>query len=137
MRPWNPPATDGLSGRVSGSWAADAGTRRRELQQRREALTKQPEDLARDNQIRDRVTHFAQRVLAIIDQLDFDQRRQLLRLVVDDVRVTGWSVTIQLRIPLDEPPGPPADGPRPARPTARVNRRPSAFPYCSTMGRPT
>jgi site-specific DNA recombinase len=89
---------------------ADADTRRRELQQRRDSLTSQPQDLARKNQIRNRVAGFAHRVLAIIDQLDFDQRQQLLRLVVDEVRVTGWNVTIQLRIPLDEPPEPP---PRP------------------------
>jgi len=95
--------------------AADADTRHRDLQQRRDALTTQRQDLARDNQIRNRVAGLAYRVLAIIDQLDFDQRQQLLRLIVDEVRVTGWNVTIQLRIPLDEPPDrpphPPGGGP--------------------------
>jgi site-specific DNA recombinase len=91
--------------------ATDAETRRRDLHQRREALTSQRQDLARNNQIRNRVAGFAQRVLTVIDQLDFDQRQQLLRLIVDEVHVTGWNVKIQLRIPLDEPPGPPTSGP--------------------------
>jgi hypothetical protein len=87
--------------------AADTDTRRRDLQQRRDALTTQRQELARDNQIRTRVAGFAHRVLAVIDQLTFDQRQQLLRLVIDEVRVIGWNVTIPLRIPLDEPPEPP------------------------------
>jgi site-specific DNA recombinase len=95
--------------------AADTDTRHRDLQQHRDTLTTQRQDLAHDNQVRNRVAGFAQRVLTVIDQLDFDQRQQLLRLVVDEVRVTGWNVTIQLRIPLDEPPDhpphPPTGGP--------------------------
>jgi site-specific DNA recombinase len=102
--------------------AADTDTRRRDLQQHRDALTTQRQELARDNQIRNRVTGFAHRVLTVIDQLNFDQRQQLLRLVVDEVRVTGWNVTIQLRIPLDEPPNPPprpsSAGPNDPTPTA-------------------
>jgi site-specific DNA recombinase len=100
--------------------AADTDTRSQDLQQRRDALTTQRQDLARDNHIRNRVAGFAHRVLAVIDRLDFDQRQQLLRLVVDEIRVTGWNVKIQLRIPLDEtpdpPPQPPGDGPH--QPTA-------------------
>ena len=35
------------------------------------------------------------------------QRQQLLRLLIEDVHVTGWQVKIRLRIPLDPPdPGP-------------------------------
>jgi len=37
-----------------------------------------------------------------IDNLTFSERQQLLRLIVDHVRVTGWQVEIQLRIPLDD-----------------------------------
>jgi hypothetical protein len=33
-----------------------------------------------------------------------DTSAELLRLVVEEVRVTGWNVQIQLRIPLDDPP---------------------------------
>jgi site-specific DNA recombinase len=98
--------------------AADTDTRRKDLQHRRDALTTQRQDLARDNQTRNRVADFAHRVLTVIDQLDFDQRQQLLRLVVDEVRVTGWNVKIQLRIPLDEPPSdPPRRLGRPGQPT--------------------
>jgi site-specific DNA recombinase len=84
--------------------AADLDRRRKDLQQRRDTLIDQRRELARDNQLRSRVAGFAQRVLAVIDQLTFDQRQQLLRLVVEEVRVTGWNVQIQLRIPLDDPP---------------------------------
>src|SRR5438477_12267781 len=94
--------------------ATDTDTRRQDLQQRRDALTTQRQQLTHDNQIRNRVAGFAHRVLTVIDQLNFDQRQQLLRLVVDEVRVTGWNVTIQLRIPLDEPPDPHHAHPPPA-----------------------
>jgi site-specific DNA recombinase len=83
--------------------AGDIEDRRRELDQRRDALATQRRELAQDNQLRHRTRDFAQRVLAIIDKLDFEQQQALLRLVVDEVKVTGWNVRIQLRIPLDEP----------------------------------
>jgi hypothetical protein len=41
-----------------------------------------------------------QRVAASLDELDVEGRRRLLRLVVEKVRVTGWRVAIQLKIPL-------------------------------------
>jgi hypothetical protein len=54
--------------------------------------------------------------VAVIDTLDFDQKQTLLRLVVEDIHVTGWHVQIRLRIPLDDgpdgrsrPPGPTPD----------------------------
>jgi site-specific DNA recombinase len=97
--------------------AADVEHRHRDLTDRRDNLTAQRRELTRDNQLRNRVTGFAQRVLTVIDHLDFEQKQALLRLVVDEVRVTGWKVEIQLRIPLDDnggnpppsPPEPPAD----------------------------
>ena len=65
---------------------------------------------------------------------------ELLRLLIEDVRVTGWHVKIQIRIALDDPPldgrphGPaprpspaPADHCRPPLSTS-VNQRPFAFP---------
>jgi hypothetical protein len=56
----------------------------------------------------------------VIDTLDFDQKQTLLRLVVDDVHVTGWHVQIRLRIPLDDGPDgqprPPNPDPGPDRP---------------------
>jgi site-specific DNA recombinase len=83
---------------------ADVEHRRHDLEQRRDALTAQRHQLTRDNQLRHRVRDFASRVLDVIDILDFTQRQALLRLVVDDVHVTGWHVQIRLRIPLDDNP---------------------------------
>ena len=40
----------------------------------------------------------------MIDQLDAAQKQQLLRLLIEEVRVTGWHVEIRLRIALDQPP---------------------------------
>jgi site-specific DNA recombinase len=93
--------------------AADVDARSRDLVKRRQALTEEREQLARDNQLRRRVRGFAEHVLAIIDRLDFDQKQNLLRLVVEEVHVTGWNVQIHLRIPLDDPGNAPPDGPPP------------------------
>ena len=69
----------------------------------------------------------------MIDQLDQPQKQHLLRLLIDDVHVTGWQVKIQLRIPLDPPdPGqrqPRTDASHAITGTAgcRVKPRPFAF----------
>ena len=81
--------------------------RHRALARQRQALLDQREQLARQNNLRDRLKDFGDKVRTTIDQLDFNQRQQLLRLVVEEVRVAGWHVEIRLRIPLDashEPP---------------------------------
>ena len=52
----------------------------------------------------------------MIDTLDFDQKQTLLRLVVEEVHVTGWHVQIRLRIPLDDNPDDPPRPPNPDRP---------------------
>jgi len=70
-------------------------------------LIDQRDELAQQNRLRDRVEGFARRVQATIDRLDFAQRQKLLRLVIDEVRVSGWLVEIRFRIPLDNPPEPP------------------------------
>jgi site-specific DNA recombinase len=93
--------------------AADIEHRRRDLEQRRDTLTAQRHELTRDNQLRHRVRDFASRVLAVIDTLDFAQKQTLLRLVVEDVHVTGWHVQIRLRIPLDDKPDSPPLPPNP------------------------
>jgi site-specific DNA recombinase len=99
--------------------ATEIEHRRHDLNQRRDALTTQRQELTRDNQLRHRVRDFATRVLAVIDTLDFDQKQTLLRLVVEEVHVTGWHVQIRLRIPLDDnPDGPPRPpNPDPDRPS--------------------
>jgi len=95
--------------------------RRERLRQEKDALTKRSAELASENRLRLRLAGFAERVAASLDDLDFDGRQRLLRLVVEKVRVAGWRVEIHLKIPLaDEPPpddhrpidGPPDDGPR-------------------------
>jgi site-specific DNA recombinase len=94
--------------------AADVEHRRRDLAERRDALIAQRDELTRDNQLRRRVRDFASRVLDVIDTLDFAQKQALLRLLVEEVHVTGWHVQIRLRIPLDDNPDRP---PRPPDPT--------------------
>lgn len=80
--------------------------RRGVLNAQRQTLTDQRVQLAKHDTLRNRVEDFAQRVRTNIDQLDFDQRQKLLRLIVEEVRVTGWQVEIRFRIPLDSPPEP-------------------------------
>ncbi len=87
--------------------ATEIGRRHSELTQRHASLTEQRHELTRDNQLRHRVGDFAQRVLAVTDTLSYDHKQALLRLVVEEVRVTGWHVEIRLRIPLDDTGGPP------------------------------
>jgi len=98
--------------------AVEAEARHQQLVDQRQALADQQAALSADNRLRQRIGAFAQRVTAAIDDLDFDQRQRLLRLVVEEVRVTGSNVAIQLRIPLDDPPadGPPGQQPDPPRP---------------------
>ena len=81
--------------------------RRRTLEAQREALVGERKDLAQKNRLRQRVAGFAEKIAATIDKLDFEQRQQLLRLVVEQVLVKGWQVEIKLRIPLDTPADPP------------------------------
>ena len=100
--------------------------RHRQLEQEREALVRQRQELALNNRLARRVESFASRVRRGIEALDFEQRQRLVRLLVEEVRVTGPNVQIHLRIPLDEPP--PGDGPprsRP-RPTADGDQRVSS-----------
>src|SRR5207245_523097 len=108
--------------------AREVDARRRQLVIQRQALVDQSRELARENQLPKRISTFASRVRAGLDALDFKQRQRLIRLLVEEVRVTGWQVEICLRIPLDEPPGSePAPGPkrgrRPGKPEASSNVR--------------
>jgi site-specific DNA recombinase len=94
--------------------ATDLEHRRAELTSRRDDLTAQRQELSRDNKIRGRVHGFAGRITTVIDHLDAEQKQKLLRMLVEEVRVTGWNVQIQLRIPLDaesQDQPPPADRP--------------------------
>jgi site-specific DNA recombinase len=97
--------------------------RHTELAAKRTALAAERTALARGNLLRQRVTHFANQIRGVIDQLNRPQRQQLLRLLIETVHVTGSHVQIQLRIPLDPPepggrrqPGKPR--PKPTHPRA-------------------
>ncbi|HET9564742.1 MAG TPA: recombinase family protein [Mycobacterium sp.] len=96
--------------------ATEIAARRKELQHKRTRLADERATLARDNQLRSRVHDFAARIHAVIDTLDDTQKQQLLRLLIEDVRVTGWHVEIRLRIALDPPPPEP---PHPTGPTGK------------------
>jgi site-specific DNA recombinase len=95
--------------------AADVEHRSQSLANSRSNLAGQRRALTRDNQLQRRVAGFAQRVLGVMDHLDFNQKQTLLRLIVEQVRVTGWNVEIRLRIPLDDEPKstPPPEPPEP------------------------
>jgi site-specific DNA recombinase len=95
--------------------ARDVDTRHDTLTKQRDELIAQRQQLTIDNRLQQRVNDFARQAALGIDRLDFQQRQQLLRLIVDHVSVTGWQVEIHLRIPLDDDP----DGP-----TRHVERRP-------------
>jgi site-specific DNA recombinase len=85
--------------------------RHRQLDAECSSLREQRHELARGHQLHDRVGRFADQVLGCLDHLDFDQRQRLLRLVIEDVRVTGATVEIRMRIPLDDPSDPGLAGP--------------------------
>ena len=103
--------------------------RSRRLDQERQALIARKAELATGDRLQHRIADFAQRAIAGIDTLDFEGRQQLLRLVLEDVRVRGWHVELRLRIPLDDNP-PPGTTPasitgRRARPRSPKGARPA------------
>ncbi|MHB1974178.1 MAG: hypothetical protein ACYCR4_07805 [Acidimicrobiales bacterium] len=65
-----------------------------------------PPNLAALRVRRDEILHLS----AGMDDLDFERRQRLMRLIVEQVRVTGSHVDIHLHIPLDQPPEPAAPG---------------------------
>jgi site-specific DNA recombinase len=84
--------------------ATEVDSRRRELESQQAELTAQRHELAVGNRLRQRVSDFSKQAADGIDALDFDQRQRLLRLIVEQVRVSGWQVELRLRIPLDTRP---------------------------------
>jgi hypothetical protein len=78
--------------------AAEVADRHRDLQANRASLAEQRAALARGNQLRRRVHDFAERIHSVIDQLNAAQQQQLLRLLIEEVRVTGWHVEIRSSI---------------------------------------
>jgi site-specific DNA recombinase len=90
--------------------AKELDSRRQKLDTEQHALTEERDTLAKDNRLRHRIGAFAKNVSAALDNLEFADRQKLLRLMIEEVVVTGWDVEIRLRIPLDEPPPPPRPG---------------------------
>jgi hypothetical protein len=111
--------------------ATEIAARRKELQHKRTSLADERATLTRHNQLRSRVHDFATRVHAVIDTLDDTQKQQLLRLLIEDVRVTGWHVQIRLRIALDPPPSEP---PHPTGPTTPTGKPSPHLRPVSTQG---
>ena len=79
--------------------------RHADLAAERDALRERRAELSRQNRLRRGLAGFAERIAASLDELDFDARQRLLRLVIEKVRVSGWRVEIHLKIPLGEDPG--------------------------------
>ena len=84
--------------------AADLQARRCRLDQERQTLIEQRSQLAEHNRLSQHITAFAERALAGLANMDFERRQQLLRLVLEDVRIDGWQIELRLRIPLDQDP---------------------------------
>lgn len=82
--------------------SGEIDARARRLEQEHQTLITRQSELTADNRLQLAIANFAQRALNGIDSLDFHGRQQLLRLVLDDVRVQGWNVELRLRIPLDD-----------------------------------
>jgi site-specific DNA recombinase len=114
--------------------ATEIAARRKELQHKRTSLADERAALARDNQLRSRVHNFAARVHTVIDTLDDTQKQQLLRLLIEDVRVTGWHVQIRLRIALDPPPPQPPHPNSPTSPNGPTDKPPPPRPVSTQDG---
>ena len=102
--------------------STEVTARNNDLQAKRDNLAAERTALAHGNLLRRRVSDFARQVRGVIDQLDRPQRQQLLRLLIEDVHVTGWHIQIRLRIPLD-PPDTGGTHPTPKPPTPPSARR--------------
>ena len=96
--------------------AAEVAARLHDLRKKQADLAEERSTLARDNKLRSRVHDFTGRIRGIINQLDDIQKQHLARLLIEEVRVTGWHVEIRLRIPLDPPPQPNRPTPDPTTP---------------------
>ena len=63
--------------------------RHSQLMQEKETLTSRSAELATQNRLRYRLAGFSERIAASLDDLDFEGRQRLLRLVVERVRASG------------------------------------------------
>ena len=102
--------------------AQEIDGRRELLEEERRVLVEQRNLLAQQNRLRHRIAGFAQRVCGGLNELTFAQRQKLVRLSVEQVRVTGDHVELRLRIPLDQSPN---NHPIGHSPSPRLNSPPS------------
>ena len=109
--------------------------RQRRLQEERETLLSQRQQLAVNNRLTRRVASFAGRIQHSIDSLDFERRQRLVRLLVEQVRVTGPDVQIHVRIPLDDPPPDGISGPHPDQPPDDAPPQVSSLVRLRSLGR--
>jgi hypothetical protein len=104
--------------------------RHSQLVHERDTLTTRSAELTSQNRLRHRLAYFSERIAASLDELDFEGRQRLLRLVVERVHVSGWRVEIHLKIPLpdeprdDDPPEGGPSGPDQAQPGPASPARP-------------
>jgi site-specific DNA recombinase len=116
--------------------AREIDARSERLADQRAALVSERHDLAIDNRLRRRVAGFAQLAASGIDALEFEGRQRLMRLLVEEVSVSGWHVSILLRIPLDEPPPQSSCDDKPAgRPTGGLSSKDRLRPLGVDEGR--
>lgn len=118
--------------------ATEITARKASLEAEQEELTNRHQELAAGNQLRRRLTDFAARVANGLGSLDFEGRQRLLRLVIEEVRVTGWQIELRLRIPLSDNPGdggggnPPTPNSPSPKPTS-VRPRPAMRPVSTEL----
>jgi site-specific DNA recombinase len=108
--------------------ASEIDRRQQSLQQQQDALRDQHRSLTENNQLRVKISDFASRAADALDTIDFQRRQELLRLVIEDVTVTGWNVHIRLRIPLDQTPT--DHNPQTSR---RTHRKPSSEDHLRSL----
>src|ERR1035437_734418 len=84
--------------------AREIDNRCRRFDEERQSLITRQSELATENRLHQGIANFAEQAVFGIDPLGFEGRQQLMRLVLEDVRVRGWQVELRLRIPLDDAP---------------------------------
>src|ERR1035437_4268584 len=84
--------------------AREIDNRCRRFDEERQSLITRQSELATENRLHQGIANFAEQAVFGIDTLGFEGRQQLMRLVLEDVRVRGWQVDPRLRTPLDDAP---------------------------------
>jgi hypothetical protein len=106
-----PPTAGSLDWSISTKpgWSPNCGddaplTRHRKLQAKRTDFPEQPTAVPAATRSIAESTTSPDRIASVIDHVDPIQKPTLLRLLMEEVRLTGWHIEIRLRIALDQPP---------------------------------